>query len=50
MIGSIIGDITGSIAEAYYGVPDELKNKAFTYLPTEFIDTINEFENKYANH
>jgi ADP-ribosylglycohydrolase len=27
--------ITGSIAEAYYGVPEELKQKAFSYLDDE---------------
>ncbi len=30
-----IGAITGAIAEAYYGVPQELKEKALTYLDAE---------------
>ena len=30
-----IGAITGAIAEAYYGVPDEIKEKALTYLDEE---------------
>lgn len=32
--------ITGSIAEAYYGVPDKLINKAKTFLPKEFISIL----------
>ena len=44
-----IGCITGSIAEAYFGVPSKLRNAALSYLPKEFIDIINEFENKYGN-
>lgn len=30
-----IGAITGAIAEAYYGVPDEIKEKALAYLDDE---------------
>ena len=30
-----IAAITGAIAEAYYGVPDEIKDKALTYLDEE---------------
>ena len=43
-----IGCITGSIAEAYFGVPDELRKQAMNYLPAEFLDIITEFENKYG--
>ena len=32
-----IGAITGSIAEAYYGVPDDLKRQALSKLPDDFI-------------
>lgn len=32
-----IGAITGSIAEAYYSVPDDLKEQALSKLPDEFI-------------
>ena len=32
-----IGAITGSIAEAYYGVPLELKNQALEKLPYDFV-------------
>ena len=33
-----IAAITGGIAEAYYGVPEYLKEKVLEYLPDEFID------------
>ena len=32
-----IGAITGSIAEAYYGVPDYLKEQALSKLPDDFV-------------
>ena len=44
-----IGCITGSIAEAFYGVPDELRTQAMGYLPVELQNVLNEFENKYGN-
>lgn len=31
-----IGAITGGVAEAYYGIPDEIKEKAMTYLDDNF--------------
>jgi ADP-ribosylglycohydrolase len=36
--------ITGSIAEAYYGVPQYLKRKALTYLDRELRDIYREWE------
>lgn len=36
--------ITGSIAEAYYGVPDELKEKAKTYLDKRLLSIAIDFE------
>lgn len=42
-----IAAITGSIAEAYYGIPDDIRQKALTYLDNDLIDIINEFEAKY---
>ena len=45
-----IGCITGSIAEAYYGVPAAIKDKALTYLPQDFINIINEFEARYGSN
>lgn len=36
--------ITGSIAEAYYSVPKELRKKAETYLDDNLLSIINDFE------
>ena len=44
-----ISCITGSIAEAYFGVPADLRNSAMNYLPEEFQSIISEFENKFGN-
>ncbi len=44
-----IGCITGSIAEAYFGVAADLRNSAMNYLPEEFQSIISEFENKFGN-
>lgn len=43
-----IGCITGSIAEAYFGIPDELRAKALTYLPSELTRLLNDFEGKFG--
>ena len=43
MLGAIIGDI----AEAYYGIPSELRNKAMTYLDERLTTILVEFEKKY---
>ena len=43
-----IGCITGSIAEAFFGVPVELRERAMLYLPDGFKTVITEFENKYG--
>lgn len=40
-----IAAITGGIAEAYYGVPDELRNKALCYLDDTLIKILTDFEN-----
>ena len=39
-----IGAITGSIAGAYYGVPNDIRNKALSYLDDFQRETILEFE------
>jgi ADP-ribosylglycohydrolase len=44
-----IGCITGSIAEAFFGIPDALREQALTYLPEGFKGVITEFENKYGH-
>lgn len=35
-----VAAITGGIAEAYYGVPEDLKDEAFSYLDSELLDII----------
>lgn len=42
-----IAAITGSIAEAYYGVPDHLREQALNYLPGDLRDILEEFEATY---
>ena len=50
MLGAIIGNsdtlaaITGGIAEAYYGVPLDLKRRALVYLGNELLDIYREWE------
>jgi ADP-ribosylglycohydrolase len=40
--------ITGGIAEAFYGgVPEEIADQAYGYLPDEFREIIKEFQEKY---
>lgn len=39
--------ITGSIAEAYYGIPQELKEQARSYLTDDLLQIIDAFEAKY---
>lgn len=39
--------ITGSIAEAYYGVPSEIREKAVSFLDERLLEVLTEFEKKY---
>jgi ADP-ribosylglycohydrolase len=39
-----IGAITGSIAEAYYGIPDDMIEKAKAYIPEDLLPIITQFE------
>lgn len=41
--------IAGSVAEAYYGIPNEIAAKALTYLPNEMISVIEEFTARYGD-
>ena len=43
MIGAIIGDIAGSVAEAYWGVPNEFAAKAESYLEPEMVEVLRIF-------
>lgn len=40
----VIGAITGSIAEAFYGVPDGIRGTAPTYLDSPLRDILSRFE------
>ena len=45
-----IAAITGSIAEAYYGVPDEIREKALSCMPAEDLrDILERFETLYSS-
>lgn len=44
-----IGAITGSIAQAYYGIPDKIRAEAVKYLDEYLLDVLNEFENRYPS-
>ena len=45
-----IACITGSIAEAYFGVPEELYTEAFCRLTPHFKNVVTEFEEKFGSH
>lgn len=44
-----IGAIVGSIAEASFGIPKEMCDKALDYLPTEMLNVIENFFHKLNN-
>ena len=41
-----MGAITGGIAEAFYGIPDDIREEAVSYLDYELEDILDEFEKK----
>ena len=43
-----IGAITGGIAEAYYGVPNKIREQALSYLDIGLKEIISAFENQYG--
>ncbi|MBO4379730.1 MAG: ADP-ribosylglycohydrolase family protein [Muribaculaceae bacterium] len=43
-----IACITGSIAEAMFGVPDEIRKSAMEYLPDDFVKVVTTFESRYG--
>lgn len=45
-----IGCITGSIAEAFYGIPQNIREKAMDYLPDELVTLVEEFENNFHDY
>ena len=42
-----LGAITGGIAGAYYGIPDEIRRKASGFLDDFLLNILAEFENRY---
>ena len=42
-----LGATTGAVAEAYYGVPDRIREKALTFLDDFLVKILNEFETEY---
>ncbi len=44
-----IGCITGSIAEAFYGIPQSIYRQGLNYLPDNFRKLVQIFEKKYGN-
>lgn len=44
-----IGAIVGSLAEAHYNIPEDMKNKALRYLPEEMITVIEDFYKRLNN-
>ena len=43
-----IAAITGGIAEAYYGIPDDIRARALLFLDFEELDILRRFEKKYG--
>lgn len=44
-----LGCITGSTAEAFYGIPQDLRDETFALLPNNFAKLVSDFENKYRD-
>lgn len=40
--------ICGSVAEAYYGIPDDIREDALSFLDDRLFKIVKEFENKYS--
>ena len=47
--GDTIGAMAGAIAEAYYGIPENLAEEVFDYLDTDLIDYFNEYADEIYN-
>lgn len=43
-----IAAITGSIAEAYYGVPSDIRKLTLTFLDETLLDILNKFEERFG--
>ncbi len=38
--------IAGSVAEAYYGIPDWMVERTFAYLPDDMLEILDQFYTK----
>ena len=36
--------VAGAVAGAFYGIPDDIRDKTYIYIPQEFVDVINKLE------
>ena len=43
-----IAAITGGMAEAYYGIPSAIRDKALLFLDDELLKIVHSFEKKYV--
>lgn len=41
--------IAGGIAEAYYGIPQDIINRALKFIPDDLLNSIKQFSEKYGN-
>lgn len=39
--------IAGSIAEAYHGIPEDLRRYALTFLDDEMVEVVRRFEERF---
>ena len=39
--------ISGAIAEAFYGIPDEMKNQVRKFIPLDMYEIVDDFDKKY---
>ena len=42
-----LGAITGGIAEAFYGIPQTMRDEALKFIPDDLKAILQQFENKY---
>ena len=45
-----IAAITGGVAEAYYGIPLDIREKAFSFLDDELTTIVLNFESKFGKY
>ena len=46
-VSDTLAAITGAVAEAYYGIPKEMKETALSYLDERLLSIVERFEDKY---